>query len=71
MSCNLGAMESYVEQRHAELLRQVQHDQLVRQARGPDRPVRLRLAELLYALADRVSGEACEPCEAGQIVLAS
>ena len=68
MSCNLGALDWYVEQHNAELLRQVEHDQLVRQARGPGRPLRLRLAGLLYALADRVSGEPFEP---GQIVLAN
>jgi hypothetical protein len=66
---NLGFMDEYARLHMDELLREVEHDRLVLQARGTGRPLRARFASVLYALADRLSDE--PPLERGQIVLAN
>jgi hypothetical protein len=52
----LGFVEFYAQTHIAELLREVENDRLVDLATGPGRPVRIRVAEWLYAVAERLEG---------------
>jgi hypothetical protein len=56
MSVNLGFLDIHVQSHVAELLREAENDRLVSLATGPGRPFRLRLAEWLYAVAERIEG---------------
>jgi hypothetical protein len=44
----------YALQRQAELLREAELARLARAHSGPRRPLRVRIADVLYALADRI-----------------
>jgi hypothetical protein len=66
---NLGFWDEYPRLHMEELLRQAEHELLVREARGPGRPLRARFASALYALADRLSDE--QHLEPGQVALAN
>jgi hypothetical protein len=56
MLVNLGYVDFYLKSHVAELLREVENDRLVDLAIGPGRPIRVRLAEWLYAAAERIEG---------------
>lgn len=60
-------LDLYVKQRLEDIYRDVAHDRLVAEAERSDgsRPLRVRLARALYALAARVEGRArLRPIEA-------
>ena len=61
MSVNLGFIESYDQYHRAELLREAEMDRLAQLATGPARPLRARLAERLYAVAEWVEGNQHQP----------
>jgi hypothetical protein len=52
----LGFVEFYAQTHIPELRREVENDRLVGLATGPGRPVRIRVAEWLYAVAERLGG---------------
>jgi hypothetical protein len=57
VSLQLGFIEFYANQRMAELQREAERDRLADLAtRRPRRPWRARLADRLYAIADRIDG---------------
>jgi hypothetical protein len=53
---NLGYVDFYVKEHVAELVKQVENDRLADLAIGPGRPLRARLAERVYAVAEWVEG---------------
>ena len=56
MSVNLGFHDIHVKSHVAELLREAENDRLVYLATGPGRPFRVRLADWLHAIAERIEG---------------
>ena len=56
MFVDIGYIDMYVKVHVAELQREIEHDDLVRLATGPGRPVRLRIAEWLHAAAEWIEG---------------
>jgi hypothetical protein len=58
---NLAWLDSYVQDHHAELLREAEMERLANLVIGPRRPVRARLAERLYAIAQWVEGSQHRP----------
>jgi hypothetical protein len=56
MLVNLGYLDDYVHSHVAELLREVENDRLVDLAMGPGRPIRIRIAERLHAVAEWIEG---------------
>jgi len=61
VSVNLGFVESHHQYRRAELLREAEMDRLAQLATGPARPLRARVAERLYAVAEWVEGNQHRP----------
>jgi hypothetical protein len=58
MSVDLGFIEHFAHWRIAELQREAANDRLARQASRPGRPWRSQVAGWLYAVADRLDGNA-------------
>ncbi len=56
MYVSFGQIDQHVKDHTSELLREVENDRLVQLARGPGRPFRLRVAERLHAVAERIEG---------------
>ena len=56
MSVDLGNIDLHVKYHVAELQREIEHNRLVDLALGPGRPFRVRLAEWLHAVAERIEG---------------
>jgi hypothetical protein len=56
MSIDLGNMDLLVRYHVADLIRDAEHDRLIKLAIGPGRPIRARIADWLYAVADRIEG---------------
>jgi hypothetical protein len=61
VSVNLGWIENYKDYHRAELLREAEMERLAQLATGPARPLRARLAERLYAVAEWVEGTQHQP----------
>jgi len=57
MSVDLGFIDIHVREHVAELIREAEHERLIELARPRGRPLRIRCAEWLHALAERVEGE--------------
>jgi hypothetical protein len=53
---SLGTIDSYMKEHVAELMRDAEHEHLVALATGPGRPVRGRIADYLFAIAERLDG---------------
>jgi hypothetical protein len=53
---HLGFIESYANERIAELHREAEQSRLAALASGPRRPWRAQIADKLYAIADRIDG---------------
>jgi hypothetical protein len=53
---DLGFIDDYANERLAELQREAARARLVDLATGPRRPWRARIADRLYAIADRIDG---------------
>lgn len=69
MNHNLGFLDDYATQRLRQLAQEAEHERLVRAARRP-RPLRVRAAGVLYALADRLDGGRRPVERGGRVVLA-
>ena len=55
-SMQLGFIEFYANERIAELHREAERERLADLASRPRRPWRARIADRLYAMADRIDG---------------
>jgi len=58
MSADLGFIEHFAHWHIAELQREAANDRLASLASGPGRPWRSQIAGWLYAIADRLDGNA-------------
>jgi hypothetical protein len=56
VSVNLGFLDTYPEQHRAELLREADMERLAHLATSPRRPLRARLAERVFAVAEWLEG---------------
>jgi hypothetical protein len=61
MYVNLGFVDSYANARATELLREADQDRLAQLAKGPGRPLRMRLADWLRATAERLEDVPARP----------
>jgi hypothetical protein len=57
MSYGLLFSDDYVRETVNERLREAEQERLVALARGPGRPVRVRVANMLVAVARRIEGQ--------------
>ena len=66
MYLDLQFADSYIKQHTAELIADAERIRLAAEAIGPGRPVRLRIAEWLYAIAERIEGTPHQPAVRAQ-----
>ena len=66
MYVNYGYIDFTLQTRVDELRREAEHDRLVYLAIGPGRPLRIRLADWLYAVAERIEGTPRQPAVRAQ-----
>jgi hypothetical protein len=58
---SLGTIDDHIKVHVAELLRDAEHQRLVALATGPGRPIRGRIADSLFAIAEWLDGSQRQP----------
>jgi hypothetical protein len=61
MFVHLDFADSYIKQHTAELMADAQRVRLADEAMGPGRPMRIRIADWLYAVAEWIEGNPRQP----------
>jgi hypothetical protein len=56
MYSTLGAIDDHVKYHLAEIMREAEHQRLVALATQPGRPLRVRIADALVVIAERLEG---------------